>query len=231
MERLAELGERRLVECVPVAYLVGRTLFAGHEFLVDARALVPRSPVAELIGNDFSPLLKSPPATVLDLCCGGGCIGIAIALQFPEAKVVLADLSEEALDLARRNVALHNLEDRVQIVQSDLFDGIEGCFDLIVSNPPYVGRLEYEQLPREFFHEPSLGLLSDEDGLAIPVAILARATAFLRQNGLLILEVGFSDEALQFRFPDFPFLWLDFEQGGAGVLAADRSLLSQFEGN
>ncbi len=226
--QLEALARQRLEDHVPVAYLVGKAWFAGHEFYCDHRALIPRSPIAELIANDFQPMLSSAPTRILDLCTGSGCIGIACALAFQESQVSLSDISADCLALARRNIELHGLQDRVTTHESDLFAGLSGRFDLIVSNPPYVGADEVAALPPEFGHEPALGLLSDDDGLAIPLAILRSAADYLSESGLLVMEVGYSAERLQARLAGVPLLWLEFEEGGEGVFAISRKQLQQF---
>ncbi len=226
--RLEALARQRIEEHVPVAYLVGKAWFAGHEFYCDRRALIPRSPIAELIANGFQPMLRAEPARILDLCTGSGCIGIACALAFPASRVTLSDISAECLDLATSNIALHALDGRVESVQSDLFRGLEGAFDLIVSNPPYVGGEEVAALPAEFAHEPELGLLSADDGLEIPLSILRAAPNYLTDHGLLVMEVGYSAARLQERLSGVPLLWLEFEEGGEGVFALTRGQLLQF---
>lgn len=227
-QRLEALARRRIDEQVPLAYLVGFAWFAGHRFYCDDRALIPRSPIAELIANDFQPLLRGIPNTILDLCTGGGCIGLASALQFPDSQVCIADISGDCLALAEKNIGLHGLQNRVRTHQGDLFTGLQQRFDLIVTNPPYVGAEEVAALAGEFGHEPVLGLLSDEDGLAIPLRILREAADHLQEQGLLIMEVGYSAEALQRRLPEVPLLWLEFEEGGEGVLAMGRKQLEQY---
>lgn len=222
---LRQLASRRIQERVPVAYLVDEAWFAGLPFHSDQRALVPRSPLAELILNHYAPLLSEPPRRVLDLCTGGGCIGIATAAVFPDAEVDLADISVDALALAEQNIQRHQLQSRVKTVASDLFDGVEGRYDLIVSNPPYVSADEVVSLPAEYGHEPSLGLLSDEEGLLIPLQIMRQAAEFLTEEGVLVMEVGYSWEALMSRYPDLPVIWLAFEQGGEGVMAITRESL------
>lgn len=219
LDLLEERAQQRIESAVPVAYLLGKAWFAGYEFLCDKRALVPRSPIAELIGNHFTGLLQQDPVTVLDLCCGGGCIGIATALEYPATAVDLVDVSEDALALARENVVLHDLESRVSVFASDLFAEIENRYDLILCNPPYVSVEEFEALPAEFKHEPELGLVSEDSGLEIPLRILDEAEKYLNEDGLLIMEVGFSAESLQQRLPQIPFLWLEFNEGGEGVFA------------
>lgn len=225
LQRIQLLAEQRIQKRVPVAYLVKQAWFAGLPFYVDERVLVPRSPIAELILHQFEPLLAEPPMRVLDLCTGSGCIGIATALVFPEASVDLADISADALAVAQMNIRQHGVQDRVNTIQADLFNGVQGQYDLIVSNPPYVSAEEVAELPAEYRHEPALGLLSDDEGLAIPLQILREAPAFLSEHGMLVLEVGYSWELLAQRYPDLPVLWLDFDSGGEGVFAISRDAL------
>ena len=165
---------------------------------------------------------------MLDLCTGSGCIGIACARQFLQARVTLSDISPDCLDLARENISQHGLDGRVDTKLSNLFAELDGRYDLIVSNPPYVSQAEIDALPVEFQHEPALGLFSAEDGLAIPLAILRQAADFLADNGLLVMEVGYSAERLQQRLAGVPLLWLDFEDGGEGVFAITRAQLQQY---
>jgi ribosomal protein L3 glutamine methyltransferase len=225
---LEQRARTRIIDHVPVAYLVGQAWFAGQRFRVDERALIPRSPIGELIEHRFEPLLQEPPRRILDLCTGSGCIGIACALVFPAARVDLADISKPALALAAENIALHGLGGRVHTITSDLFDALPDRYDLIVSNPPYVAAADVAALPAEYRHEPVLGLVSAREGLEIPLRILASAADHLSPQGTLVMEVGLSDEALQRLLPDVPFLWLDFERGGEGVLAMDRATLLKY---
>ena len=220
--------KRRINERIPTAYLVGRAWFAGHEFYCDQRALVPRSPVAELINGEFEPLLHEPAGKILDLCTGGGSIGIATALIWTECEVDLADISGDALDLAKKNIALHGLGGRVRTIQSDLFGDIDSRYDLIVANPPYVPVQEYDELPAEFANEPSLGLISDDNGLQIPLKILRDSVDYISSTGLLVMEVGYSHPQLSKRLKQVPLLWLEFEQGGEGVLALTARQLQQY---
>lgn len=228
-QRIDALARRRCEERVPMAYLLGEAWFAGLPFHVDERVLIPRSPIAELILQQFQPLLAEPPARVLDLCTGSGCIGIATALAFPDAQVDLADISTDALTVARRNIERHGLQGRVSTLCSDLFAGVDGSYDLIVSNPPYVSADEVAALPAEYQREPALGLLSDEDGLAIPLQILRQAAARLNPGGVLVLELGYTWALLDERYPQFPVTWLDFDSGGEGVLAITREGLIRAE--
>ncbi len=227
VERLERLVRARIVRRAPTAYLLGKTWFAGHEFICDSRALVPRSPIAELIGNGFEPLLTGEPAAVLDLCCGGGCIGIACALRFPNCRVDLADISRDALHLARENIRLHDLEARVSVSQADLFEGLNGRYDLILANPPYVSPEELAQLPKEYSHEPALGLDGGADGIDIAERLLTQAAKRLNRGGLLILEAGYSATELENRFPNTNFLWLEFDHGGVGVCALTAEQLRE----
>lgn len=224
-QQIMALADRRILDRVPMAYLLKQAWFAGMPFYVDERVLVPRSPIAELILQQYQPLLPEMPARVLDLCTGSGCIGIATALVFPDAQVDLADISVDALAVAAQNIRQHALEGRVSVVQSDLFNSLTGTYDLIVSNPPYVSAEEVAELPPEYQREPGLGLLSDDDGLAIPLQILRDAPRYLTADGVLVLELGYSWELLATRYPDLPVVWLDFDSGGEGVLAISRQEL------
>lgn len=208
---------RRIEQRVPVAYLVQEAWFAGLPFKVDERVLIPRSPLAELIGQRFETLLPALPGRILDLCTGSGCIGIATAMAFEQAQVDLADISPQALSLARENVTRHGVEARVKVIESDLFAGLEGRYSLILCNPPYVSQDEIDELPPEYAHEPVMGLYSDDEGLAIPLQILRQAADYLSEDGVLIMEVGYSHEALRERLPSMPFLWLGFDNGGEGI--------------
>ena len=228
-----ELGERlrrRIEERVPLAYVTGRAWFAGLAFEVNEHVLVPRSPIAELVEARFYPWLGEQSVDrVLDLCCGSGCIGIACAHAFPDARVDLADISPEALAVAQRNIARYALEDRVRAVRSDVFGGLDGeRYDLIVSNPPYVSVAEMQTLPAEYRREPALGLEAGEDGMDVVARILADVPDHLTPSGILVVEVGASADLLMARYPDVPFLWLDFERGGDGVFLLTADQLAEF---
>lgn len=229
-EAVAALVARRINERIPVAYLTGEAMFAGLPFTVDERVLVPRSPIGELIEREFQPWLQASPARILDLCTGSGCIGIACALAFPNAQVVLSDISADALAVAESNIARYQLDGQVFTVQSDGLSGLSGqLFDLIVSNPPYVDAQDLASMPPEYLCEPSIGLGSGHDGLDFTRQLLAQAANHLTDQGVLIVEVGNSWEALELAFPQLPFTWLEFERGGHGVfmLTADDLRASQ----
>nr|WP_199864029.1 50S ribosomal protein L3 N(5)-glutamine methyltransferase [Pseudomonas sp. CFBP 8758] len=216
--RVQHLLKRRMEERVPAAYLIGEAWFCGMSFIVDAQVLVPRSPIGELIENSFEPWLSQPPARILDLCTGSGCIGIACADVFQDAEVVLADLSFEALEVANQNIERHGQEERVYTVQGDGFEGLPGqCFDLIVCNPPYVDAEDFADMPAEYQHEPELGLACGDDGLNLVRRMLAEAADHLNDKGLLIIEVGNSQVHVEALYPEVDFNWLEFQRGGHGV--------------
>ena len=223
-QRVLALIDRRVDEHKPVAYLTGTAWFAGLQFKSDARALVPRSPIAELIQSGFTPWLDDRVVTrALDLCTGSGCIGIAMAEYNTDWQVDLVDVSDDALSLANENIAYQHAEDRVRAIKSDLFDGVKGeVYDLIVSNPPYVTNDEYAAMPAEYSHEPVLGLTSGDDGLDITLRILDEAADHLSEDGLLIVEVGDSEHALVALLPRLPFVWLEFKVGQMGIFALER---------
>lgn len=217
--RILSLIKRRIEERIPAAYLTKEAWFAGLPFYVDERVLIPRSPLAEVIEANFHPWIKPEKVTrILDVCTGSGCIAIACAKAFPNVKIDALDISKDALAVARENVTRHQVEGQVQLIQSDMFEALGAVqYDVIISNPPYVPESELRDLPKEYSHEPTLGLYADDDGLAFAETILQNAKRFLSPRGVLIVEVGNSAEALHQRYSQLPFLWLDFARGGDGV--------------
>ena len=229
---ITQLFSRRINEQMPAAYITGEAWFSGFRFEVDERVLVPRSPIAELIEVKFSPWLAVSPQTILDLCTGSGCIGIACAHYFPEASVTLSDISTDALKVAERNIHHHQLAHRVVAKHSDLFTGLgTEKYDLIVTNPPYVDANDIASMPPEYHHEPEIGLASGDDGLNFTRRLLLEAGEHLSEKGTLIVEVGNSGMALEEAFPRVPFMWLEFERGGHGVfvMTAEELLLYRNE--
>jgi len=223
---------RRVGERLPVPYLTNKAKFAGLEFYVDERVLVPRSPIAEMINNQFSPWLYNKPVNrIMDLCTGSACIAIACAYAFEDAEVDALDISEDALEVAQINIESLGVLDRVFPMQSDLFSAIPKGqhYDLIVSNPPYVDAQDIGDMPEEYHHEPAIGLASGNDGLDLTKRILANAADYLTETGLLVVEVGNSMVHLIEQYPDMPFTWVDFEFGGDGVFVLTRDQLVENE--
>ncbi|PHM49857.1 50S ribosomal protein L3 N(5)-glutamine methyltransferase [Xenorhabdus miraniensis] len=228
--RIVERVLRRINERIPVAYLTNRAWFCGHEFYVDERVLVPRSPIGELINNQFAGLISHEPSAILDLCTGSGCIAIACAHAFPEAEVDAVDISPDALAITEQNIENHGLSHRVIPISSDLFRDMPPMkYDLIVTNPPYVDEEDMSDLPDEFRCEPELGLAAGVDGLQLVRRILATAPDFLTEDGVLICEVGNSMVHLIVQYPEVPFTWLEFEQGGNGVFMLTRQQLVEHQ--
>jgi len=222
-EKVLALFQRRIEERIPACYLTGEAWFAGLSFKSDQRALVPRSPIAELIESGFEPWLGGRPVQrVLDLCTGSGCIAIATAHYHPDWQVDGVDLSQDALALAGENAA--RLEaGNVRLLQSDMFRNLDGeIYDLIVSNPPYVTHAETDALPKEYSHEPEMGLRAGDDGLDLVLEILRDAPAHLSEHGLLICEVGESEQHLIRLLPELPFAWVEFKVGQMGIFVLER---------
>lgn len=218
------LFERRVNERIPAAYLTGEAWFAGLSFKSDPRALVPRSPIAELIEQGYEPWLGGREVhRVLDLCTGSGCIAIATAHHHPHWQVDGADINDDALALAEENrQRLH--ADNVTLRKSDLFQQLQGeVYDLIVTNPPYVTHAETDALPGEYAHEPELGLRAGEDGLDLALRILRDAPDHLSEHGLLICEVGEAEHALVALLPQLQMAWVEFKVGQMGIFVVERS--------
>jgi ribosomal protein L3 glutamine methyltransferase len=226
--RIERLVAARIEQRIPVAYLVNEAWFGGRSYYVDERVLVPRSPIAELILARFSPWARADAVhAILDLGTGSGCIAIACAHAFPDARIVACDISSDALDVAAINVERHGVAEQVRLVQSDFFAAIpEQQFDIIVSNPPYVDADDMATLPAEFRHEPELGLAAGADGLDGVRRILHDASPYLSDDGILVVEVGNSQDALEANFAGVGFTWLDFDMGGQGVFLINKPELA-----
>lgn len=217
--------ERRVRERIPAAYLTQEAWLAGHRFYVDERVIVPRSFIAELLGDQLAPWVDDPDSisSALDMCTGSGCLAILAALAFPAAQVDAVDLSPDALAVAARNRMDYHLNERIELVESDLFTQLAGRhYDLIVSNPPYVNAESVAALPSEYQAEPALALGSGEDGLDATRKILVAAPDHLKPGGLLVVEIGHNRDALEAAYPALPFTWLDTAGGEQFVFMLRR---------
>lgn len=231
LDKILDITCRRVNERMPLPYLTGVAWFASLPFTIDQRALIPRSPFAELIQNEFVPWLPEVwNKKALDLCTGNGCIGIAVAVWLAELKKVdLVDISTDALELARANVERHGVSERVNVIQSDLYESLpDEQYDLIVSNPPYVPASSMTDLPPEYAHEPVMALQADDDGMAIVDRLLHESAKYLTDEGILIIEVGEIADAVNERYASLPFTWLEFEHGGEGVFMLRKDDLVAF---
>lgn len=227
-KRLTDQLIRRLVDRVPVPYLIHEARFCDLSFYVDERVLIPRSPIAELIETQFSPWIDEPDSVhqILDLCTGSACIAIACCAYFPEAHVDAVDLSPDALAVAEINCNRHGCESQLDLIQSDCWEHVpQKQYDVIVSNPPYVSDDEMAVLPPEYRHEPDLALRAAKHGLMIVEKILQLAHHYLSPEGILVIEVGNAETALIEAYPELPFVWLEFERGGRGVFLLTRKQL------
>lgn len=215
-EQLFEMIERRVNERIPAAYLVNEAWLGDFRFYVDSRVIVPRSYFAELLGDGLSPWLPEHGEirNALDLCTGSGCLAILMGHLFPNAHVVAADLSEDALAVARRNVDDYGMQDQVELVRSDVFSGLSGRrFDLIVSNPPYVTAESMSTLPAEYLHEPRMALAAGEDGMDVVRRIISGARGHLSADGVLAVEIGHNRDLVEAAFPELPLVWLPTSGG------------------
>ncbi|MFY3301982.1 50S ribosomal protein L3 N(5)-glutamine methyltransferase [Achromobacter xylosoxidans] len=227
--RVLDLIDRRVTERVPAAYLTNEAWLRGHRFYVDARVIVPRSPIAELLDEGLSPWVQDAQAvdSVLDMCTGSGCLAILSALAFPYAQVDAVDMSPDALEVARRNVDDYGLADRLALHQSDLFDSLpERQYDVIVCNPPYVNSGSMDVLPQEYRHEPQLALAGGADGMDLVRRILQAAPRYLSENGVLVLEIGHERDFFEAAFPELSPVWLDTEQASDQLLLLTREQLT-----
>ena len=224
-EEVQAVIERRVKERLPAAYLTNEAWLGEHRFYVDERVIVPRSFIAELLHEQLAPWVESPDEVTraLDLCTGSGCLAVLAALAFPNAEVDAVDLSKDALDVAAKNVADYALQERIELVESDLFAALDGrSYDLILSNPPYVNAESVAALPPEYQAEPALALGSGEDGLDATRLILAQAKTHLNPGGLLLVEIGHNRDALEAAYPALPFTWLETASGDQFVFMLRR---------
>lgn len=230
LEKIESLIEKRIKQRIPVAYLVNQAWFAGYQFYVNEHVLIPRSPIAELITAEFTPwLVPQNIKSILDIGTGSACIAIACAHQFLNATVDAVDIDKNAIEVGNKNIEFHQLGHRVQIIHSDLYENLDNKkYDLIISNPPYVGHEEMQTLPKEYRHEPGHALEAGNDGLEIVERLLKQSDLLLNDGGLLVVEVGNSMEKVNEFFPNIPFTWLEFECGGDGVFLIYKEQLMSY---
>ena len=227
-KRYLEMIERRLNERVPAAYLTGEAWLQGHRFAVDARVIVPRSPISELLVDALQPWVADPDEIdyVLDLCTGSGCLAVLAALAFPNAQVDAVDLSEHALEVAELNIEQFGLDGRVATHRSDLFDQLPQCqYQVIVCNPPYVNNSSMESLPPEYRHEPTMALAGGDDGMDIVRRLLRDAPQFMSEGGILVLEIGHEYENFVAAFPELEPVWLSTANSEDQILLLTREQL------
>ena len=229
-ELLGKLRER-VEQRVPVAYITQHARQGDFDFYVDERVIVPRSFIYELLGEPLSPWIEYPELVhrALDLCTGSGCLAVQMAAHYPAAQIDAVDISLDALEVAAVNVEDYGLQERIQLVHTDLFEGLEGTYDLIVSNPPYVDAESVDALPEEYLHEPELALGSGEDGLDATREILLQAAKFLNPRGVLLVEIGHNRDVLEREYPELPFVWLDTSGGDGFVFLLTREQLLGLE--
>jgi len=222
------LIEKRIKDKIPTAYLLNEAWLRDYKFYVDERVIVPRSLIAESLSENLYPWIDDPEKifSALDLCTGSGCLGIMMAHSFQNAMIDLVDLSEKALQVAEININHYGLNDRTELIQSDLFNALKGKkYDLIISNPPYVNQTSVDSFPMEFLKEPSMALGSGEDGLDHTVRIIKEAKSYLNDDGILIVEIGHNKEVLLNKFPKLQFQWLDVSLGNDFVFMLQKSQL------
>lgn len=229
LKQLQLLIDERIKSRLPFAYMIREAWFCGLKFYVDERVLVPRSYFGEWIPDRFVPWLNVANVhRALDLCTGSGCIAIALAYAFPNAEVDATELSEDALAVAKMNVAQHQLNDRLKLHHGDLFADVQGKYDLICSNPPYISNLRMDQLPGEFLHEPDMALRAGDDGLVLVDTLLQQAADYLSDKGVLIVEVGTAALALEDKYPDLAFTWLSTEDEAMALFMLEKQQLLDF---
>ncbi|MBK4765050.1 MAG: 50S ribosomal protein L3 N(5)-glutamine methyltransferase [Pantoea sp. Brub] len=214
---------RRVNECIPTSYLTNTAWFCGYQLYVDKRVIIPRSPISEIIDNHFNGLIDNNPDSILDMCTGSGCIAIACAYTFPKAKIDAVDISHDALDVAETNIKNHDLTKNISLIQANLFSKLPQMkYELIITNPPYVGAEEISNLPDEYRYEPEIGLAAGSDGLKIIRRILASASDYLKEDGVLVCEVGNNMIKMIEQYADIPFNWLKLYNGGDGIFTLTR---------
>lgn len=226
---IVKLIKKRVINRIPVAYLVNKAWFCNFEFYVDQRVLIPRSPIAELINQKFSSLINYKPKFILDLCTGSGCIAVACSYMFPDARIDAVDISKDALKVAKKNIYMHRLHNKIKLINSNLFDKLNLKYDIIITNPPYVSLDDIKILPKEYSYEPTIGLNAGKDSLKIVKKIIFNANNFLTNKGILICEVGNNIKYLLKKYCNIPFQLINLKNGGEGVFVLKKSQLDYYK--
>ncbi|ARC54982.1 protein-(glutamine-N5) methyltransferase, ribosomal protein L3-specific [Candidatus Riesia sp. GBBU] len=227
---ILNLVKKRVCKKIPVAYLINKSWFCGHQFYVDRRVIIPKSPIGELIKNRFKDIIDFYPKNILDMCTGSACIAISCSYEFLKSKIDAVDISENALKIARKNILLHGVSNSVRLIHSNLFDKVpEKKYDLIISNPPYVSKNEFRKLPQEYSYEPKVALIAEENGLKIIRKILEISKNFLSNKGVLICEVGTNSEIISNKYPRTVFNWIATKNGGEGIFSISRDKLKNIK--
>ncbi len=219
IKKIIYLANLRIKKKIPIPYLTKKAFFCNKIFYINKNVIIPRSPISEIIKNKFKVLkLRKKPNKILDMCTGSGCIAICISYIFYKAKIDAVDISEKALEIAKKNIKLHKKQKNIKIIKSNLFENIKKKYDIIISNPPYVNKKDKKFLPKEYLHEPKIGLFCKNKGIFIIKNIINKSFKYLKKNGYLICEVGYQKKNIKNLFPNLNIKWIKLTTKGKGLL-------------